>query len=432
MGMVTPIVTYLVKKIAFYQPTEIIDFICDELHAINTGEDVDVEKYRSEEVKDRPKSALVRPSSAKPSHQHHKKDSGHSHKHRHKHENEHKLKHSSEKPKSKFAIGDAVEVNYRKSGNYFPGKIKNFKAADSTYDIAYDDGDQEQNVLEDDIKLLGTQTEGAIPASPTKPVPVTTVQIGVFGIAGSGKTSIINAIQGDYAGRAKPTLGFRPTTMMLGEAMKIKLYDLGGGKKIRDIWEQYYHDIHAVIFVIDASANDSTKEETMEVFSAFSKHEAVANKPMLVFSNKQDIDGAMKKDAVLDLLKIQSSESLKCFESTSATPCNVPENKNFSDPSIEGGLEWLLTFVQCQFDQLDARVKSDTLKKEEEEKKKRFERERRVLKNKIASAFIDKIETDKLPEGVVGNPEDIFDKDEGYSFLLSEIGQEELSAEAQV
>ena len=71
------------------------------------------------------------------------------------------------------------------------------------------------------------------------------------------------------------------------------------------------------------------------------------------------------------------------------------------------------------------------LKKDEEEKKKRFERERRVLKKKIASAFIDKIEADKLPEDVVGNPEDVFDKDEGCSFLLSEIGLEELSAEAK-
>ena len=47
-------------------------------------------------------------------------------------------------------------------------------------------------------------------------------------------------MQADYDSKAKPTLGFRPTTMMLGETMKIKLFDLGGGKKIRDIWEQYF------------------------------------------------------------------------------------------------------------------------------------------------------------------------------------------------
>lgn len=443
-SMVTPVVTYLVKKIAFYQPTEVIDFICDELHAINTGEDVDVEKYRSCEVKDRPRSALVRPTSAKPSHHDHKRHGQDHHKRHHKHEKEHKKKHSpveSEVPPptsgGKFAVGDAVEVNYRKSGNFFTGKIKHFKVEKGTYDIAYDDGDQEQNVIEENIKALGAKSEEIVPANeapaapiPKKPVAVTTVQIGLFGIAGAGKTSIINAMQADYDSKAKPTLGFRPTTMMLGETMKIKLFDLGGGKKIRDIWEQYYHDLHAAIFVVDASADEAAKKETAEVFSAFSKHEAVVNKPMLLFSNKQDIDGAMTKDAVLELLGLQGSESLKCYESASVKPSSVAQDEEFVDSRIEEGLEWLLTFVQSQFDQLDARVKAGMLIKEEEEKKKRLERERRVLKKKIASAFIDKIDADKLPEGVVGNPEDVFDTEEGCTFLSSEIGQEKLCDEA--
>merc|ERR1711907_398338 len=296
-----------------------------------------------------------------------------------------------------------------------------------------DDGDKEKGAHEENIRIPGTKTEKAPNSpvkSPAKPVSTTAVQIGLFGIAGAGKTSVINAIQGDYTGRARPTLGFRPSAMMLGEAMKIKLFDLGGGKKIRDIWEQYYQDIHAAIFVVDASADESTQKETIEVFSTFSKHEAIVNKPMLVFSNKQDVDGAISSDDVLGLLGVQNSDSLKCFESISVTPKNTPENEEFTDPRIEKGLEWLLTFVQSQFDHLDARVKADMLKKEEEEKRKRLERERRVLRNKIASAFIDKISPEKLPEGVEGNPEDIFDKDEGCKFLLSEIGQEELSAEA--
>ena len=100
-----------------------------------------------------------------------------------------------------------------------------------------------------------------------------------------------------------------------------------------------------------------------------------------------------------------------------------------TDPRIESGLEWLLSTVQAQFTELDARVKAGMLAKEEEEKKKRMERERRVLKLKIASAFIDVIEPSKLPEGATGNPDDVFDKEEGVSFLVSEIGIEELPAE---
>ena len=70
------------------------------------------------------------------------------------------------------------------------------------------------------------------------------LQFGVLGLGGSGKTSFINALQGSYdmMHKVRPTIGFRPTTMMLDETLTIKFYDLGGGKKIRDIWSQVFDD----------------------------------------------------------------------------------------------------------------------------------------------------------------------------------------------
>ena len=35
--------------------------------------------------------------------------------------------------------------------------------------------------------------------------------------------------------------------------LKIDVYDLGGGKNIRKIWERYYAEVHGCIFVVDAS-----------------------------------------------------------------------------------------------------------------------------------------------------------------------------------
>lgn len=48
--------------------------------------------------------------------------------------------------------GTKVEVNYREQGKYYPGKVS--KDVGSGYDIAYDDGDTEQNVKEVHIRVL--------------------------------------------------------------------------------------------------------------------------------------------------------------------------------------------------------------------------------------------------------------------------------------
>ena len=37
--------------------------------------------------------------------------------------------------------------------------------------------------------------------------------------------------------------------MMLDESVKVKFYDIGGSKKIRDIWDQYYHDVQKNIII---------------------------------------------------------------------------------------------------------------------------------------------------------------------------------------
>ena len=33
----------------------------------------------------------------------------------------------------------------------------------------------------------------------------------------------------------------------------IEVFDLGGSKRIRKIWEKYYAEVHGIIFVVDAS-----------------------------------------------------------------------------------------------------------------------------------------------------------------------------------
>ena len=54
-------------------------------------------------------------------------------------------------------VGDAVEARYRGESNFFPGKIIQ-KHPNGSYDILYDDGDQEKGVSGDLIRAIDTST----------------------------------------------------------------------------------------------------------------------------------------------------------------------------------------------------------------------------------------------------------------------------------
>jgi hypothetical protein len=64
--------------------------------------------------------------------------------------------------RTRLEEGMKVEGNYRARGRFFPGRIKRDRG-DGTYDIDYDDGEQESRVKEEDIRVLGggsTTTNG--------------------------------------------------------------------------------------------------------------------------------------------------------------------------------------------------------------------------------------------------------------------------------
>jgi len=292
-----------------------------------------------------------------------------------------------------------------------------------------------------------------------------TIQIAVLGVANSGKTAIINSLQGAWESGVKPTLGFRPTTMMLGSDAKIKFYDLGGGAKIRDIWEQYYHDVHAVIYVVDSAAKtDEHWAESNKVFQNVRNHALIQGKPLLLMANKQDTREAHHIDAVCELLQFETNR-MNNIIGCSAFHKSQQQNGNGThiehshhhthqpdqiavtsdhsqdptmsvdsaaalqdifevDKRLELGLEWLLTMVNCEYEDINSRVIADTKKKAADEAKRRLQRERKVLKNKIASVFLEQIAPEFLPPDIdKASPDDVYDPEEGLKFLADEIGQ---------
>lgn len=262
------------------------------------------------------------------------------------------------------------------------------------------------------------------------------IQICMLGNGGGGKTSILNGLQGNFDLKPKPSLGFKPTAMKLADNVNINFFDLGGNKKIRSIWSEYYHDVHAVLYVFDSTLRGEELDESVALFQTTMTSPFLANKPLLIIANKQGSDGALtaaQLSAYLDLRACSDSGYViaECFSfTTKQNPTHYPstcsaESSTIDIPPLESAdyivdrrletaLESFLGIIQDHFTTLDTRVRADVLTRKNAEMQKRLERERKVLKNRIAAAFREKIELKLLPENLPDpGPGDFFTKEEG-------------------
>jgi small GTP-binding protein len=291
----------------------------------------------------------------------------------------------------------------------------------------------------EEVAAPPAEPKAAVPAADAETEPATvevtvelkpqSIQFCVLGMDNAGKSSIVNMLQGKGHVKTKPTIGFRPTSMMLDENTTVRFYDIGGGKKIRDIWGQYYHDAHAVIYVVDLSEKDETRlQDSKALFSATISHPFMTGKPLLVLGNKSDVDGGMSIDdlsAFLDLPAVSANNNNVSISACSAALMATEDEA--IDDRIETTLENLIGTVQDNFASLNDRVIVDTKAKAKEDQKKRLARERTVLKNKIILAFhedvLEEFKPDEADKKKI-NPEDQFTVEEGLTFLGAELGEE--------
>lgn len=79
----------------------------------------------------------------------------------------------------------------------------------------------------------------------------------------------------------------------------LNFWDLGGQKELQLLWDKYFLEAHAIIWVIDSSDRDRLNE-SIEAFNNIIKNELLDNLPLLFVINKQDIQTAMKPNEIIN------------------------------------------------------------------------------------------------------------------------------------
>ncbi|XP_066478288.1 ADP-ribosylation factor-like protein 13B isoform X2 [Tiliqua scincoides] len=209
--------------------------------------------------------------------------------------------------------------------------------------------------------------------------PVRKVTLIMVGLDNAGKTATVKGIQGESPEDVAPTVGFSKIDLKQGR-FEVTIFDLGGGKRIRGIWKNYYAESYGVIFVVDSS-DAERMEETKQTMSEVVRHPKVSGKPILVLANKQDKEGALAEADVIECLCLEKLvNEHKCL--CQIEPCSAIMGYGKKiDKSIKKGLLWLLHNIAKDFDILHERIQKDTTEQkasEEQEKRERAERVRKI------------------------------------------------------
>jgi len=164
----------------------------------------------------------------------------------------------------------------------------------------------------------------------------------ILGIDKAGKTTLLEKLKAQYSkleglppDRIVPTVGLNIGRVEVLNS-KLVFWDLGGQLGLRSIWEKYYEEAHAVVFVVDAAC-PSRFEDSKSALEKVLRHEDLRGAPLLILANKQDLAEAVSADELaryLDLKKLD--ERAYTFEGVSA----------YDGTGIKESVDWLVEVME--------------------------------------------------------------------------------------
>ena len=108
----------------------------------------------------------------------------------------------------------------------------------------------------------------------------------MLGLDAAGKTTILYKLKLGEVVSSVPTIGFNVESLQY-KKLNFQVWDIGGQTKIRQLWNHYYANTQALIYVVDSSDPErfGLAKETLDAMLATEELSLV---PVLVYANKQD------------------------------------------------------------------------------------------------------------------------------------------------
>ncbi|XP_048844259.1 ADP-ribosylation factor-like protein 3 [Brienomyrus brachyistius] len=137
-----------------------------------------------------------------------------------------------------------------------------------------------------------------------KSSPDQEVRILLLGLDNGGKTTLLKQLASEDVSHITPTQGFNVKSVQ-SQGFRLNVWDIGGQRKIRPYWRNYFENTDVLIYVID-SADRKRFEETGQELAELLDEEKLSGVPVLIFANKQDLLTAAPASEIAEGLNLHT------------------------------------------------------------------------------------------------------------------------------
>ncbi|KNC48219.1 ADP-ribosylation factor-like protein 1 [Thecamonas trahens ATCC 50062] len=158
------------------------------------------------------------------------------------------------------------------------------------------------------------------------------MRILILGLDNAGKTTILYRMHCGEVVTTIPTIGFNVEEVTY-KNVTFSVWDLGGQASIRPYWRCYFGEAtSALIYVVDSSDRERIGISAEELTAMF-EEEDLNGVPLVVFANKQDVDGALTPAEVTEALGLARIRDRQW---------QIFKTSAIEGVGIDEGLDWLV------------------------------------------------------------------------------------------
>ncbi|KAF7278739.1 ADP-ribosylation factor-like protein 3 [Rhynchophorus ferrugineus] len=152
----------------------------------------------------------------------------------------------------------------------------------------------------------------------------------LLGLDNAGKTTILKILASEEITNVTPTAGFNIKSV-ISDGFKLNVWDIGGQRKIRPYWKNYFENTDVLIYVVDSADKKRLEETGIELYELLND-DKLRNVPLLVYANKQDLPDSLLASDLAQALGLPSIKD----RAWQIQACTASEGRG-----VREGMEWV-------------------------------------------------------------------------------------------
>jgi ADP-ribosylation factor related protein 1 len=178
----------------------------------------------------------------------------------------------------------------------------------------------------------------------------------ILGVDSAGKTNVLERLKTIYTalvgldpGKILPTVGLNVGRLdAAGQSMVF--WDLGGQTGLRAIWDKYFDESHAVIYVVDAAKRERF-DESRKAYERVLQARQLSGAPVLVMANKQDLQGVADVEELGQMFAPPRDDTSRAFK--------VMPVCAYTGQGLRESVDWLIQNIRASPRTQRLRVKAN-------------------------------------------------------------------------